>query len=239
MNANTELFRPIETKRASEAIYEQVKEKILSGEIKPGERLPSERNMMELFQRSRPTIREALRMLERSGYIRTIPGSNGAVVMLPTEKNMEESIEEALQIGNVTLKEMSEYRRSSEGTTVRWAAERATEEDIAALEACLEDAGKLVGDFNAFLDVDLKFHALLSKAAKNKVCDLMNSTLSKLNRSFVFSKEERLSPEERTEMNVKVHQQHVEIFMAVKAHDVEKAYSAMDEHLTSFFSDLT
>ena len=50
-------FEPVETKRASEAIYEQIKERIISGDLKPGDRLPSERNMMELFRRSRPTIR--------------------------------------------------------------------------------------------------------------------------------------------------------------------------------------
>ena len=71
MNSSEEIFHPIKTVRASEAIYEQIKDRIISGELKPGDRLPSERNMMELFQRSRPTIREALRMLERSGYIRT------------------------------------------------------------------------------------------------------------------------------------------------------------------------
>ena len=97
MNSSEEIFHPIKTVRASEAIYEQIKDRIISGELKPGDRLPSERNMMELFQRSRPTIREALRMLERSGYIRTIPGSNGALVTLPTGRNMIESIGEALQ----------------------------------------------------------------------------------------------------------------------------------------------
>ena len=61
------LFRPVETKRASEAIFDQIKDLIMRGKLRPGDRLPSERSMIEMFQRSRPTIREALRMLERAG----------------------------------------------------------------------------------------------------------------------------------------------------------------------------
>ena len=80
-------FQPAATKRASEIIYEQVREMIVKGKLKPGDRLPNERAMMEMFQRSRPTVREALRMLERSGYIRTSAGSNGAVVTEPGGNN--------------------------------------------------------------------------------------------------------------------------------------------------------
>ena len=69
---------PVETKRASEVIFEQIREMILSGQLKPGDRLPSEKSLMEMLKRSRPTVREALRMLEHAGFIRTIPGSNGA-----------------------------------------------------------------------------------------------------------------------------------------------------------------
>ena len=73
-------LRPVQTKRASEEIYEQIKQLIIKGEIHPGERLPSERKMMDMMHRSRPTIREAMRMLERDGYIKIYSGSSGAVV---------------------------------------------------------------------------------------------------------------------------------------------------------------
>lgn len=70
-----QLLRPVETQRASAAIYEQVKGLILDGQLKPGDRLPSERALMDLMGRSRPTIREALRMLERDGFIHTVPAA--------------------------------------------------------------------------------------------------------------------------------------------------------------------
>ena len=103
------LLRPVETQRASEAIYEQIKGLIISGQFKPGDRLPSERNMMEMLQRSRPTIREALRLLERAGFIRIVPGTNGAIVQELGTDGVEQSLELVLQTSKVTLEELVEY----------------------------------------------------------------------------------------------------------------------------------
>ena len=71
-------WQPVKTRRASEEIYLQLREFILSGQLKPGDRLPSERAMMTQLNRSRPTIREALRMLEQGGYIASTHGAPGA-----------------------------------------------------------------------------------------------------------------------------------------------------------------
>lgn len=71
-------WQPIGGGRASEAIYDQLRELITSGVLKPGDRLPSERAMMEQLHRSRPTIREALRMLEQGGYVASTHGASGA-----------------------------------------------------------------------------------------------------------------------------------------------------------------
>ena len=76
-------WQPVKTRRASEEIYLQLREFILSGQLKPGDRLPSERAMMTQLNRSRPTIREALRMLEQGGYIASTHGAPGAVVQEP------------------------------------------------------------------------------------------------------------------------------------------------------------
>lgn len=77
-------WQPVKTRRASEEIYLQLREFILSGQLKPGDRLPSERAMMAQLNRSRPTIREALRMLEQGGYIASTHGAPGAVVQEPS-----------------------------------------------------------------------------------------------------------------------------------------------------------
>ncbi len=243
MNSSEEIFHPIKTVRASEAIYEQIKDRIISGELKPGDRLPSERNMMELFQRSRPTIREALRMLERSGYIRTIPGSNGALVTLPTGRNMMESIGEALQIGSVSLAELSEYRLVSEGAAAAWAAERATEEDVNALRSSLEEGAEILKHVDApdwyrqFVAADQRFHLRISRAAKNRVSELMNHTVGNLNRDLWTRQTAALSGRKKEAMMKDVQQMHEEIFKAVEEHDAAAARSAMETHLKRFLTD--
>lgn len=75
------LFTPAKTQRASEAIYNQIYPKIVSGELKPGDRLPPERELAEMFQRSRPVVREALRMLQQDGLLETSVGSAGGAVI--------------------------------------------------------------------------------------------------------------------------------------------------------------
>ena len=123
-------LNPVATQRASEAIYNQIAEMITSGQIKPGERLPSERTMMEMLGRSRPTIREALRMLERNGLIQIIAGSRGAVVVEPGSRSVQEPLENMLNMSMISSEELLEYRELNEVTTAGWAALRRTEEDL-------------------------------------------------------------------------------------------------------------
>ena len=77
------LFTPAKTQRASEAIYNQIYPKIISGELRPGDRLPPERELAEMFQRSRAVVREALRMLQQEGLIGISPTA-AAPVWLPS-----------------------------------------------------------------------------------------------------------------------------------------------------------
>ena len=233
------LFRPVEVKRASEAIFEQIRDLIARGELKPGDRLPSERNMIEMFQRSRPTIREALRMLERAGYIRTVPGSNGAVVLPPNDKNLENSLADALSIGHISLDQLAEYRAASETVTAGWAAQRRTEEDLRAMERLLERMGRCLDDYEQSVSLDPDFHGLIAKAAKNTVSVIFNRTFSKLNRDYMTSRMAAMEPEKQRAMTRRVHQMHETIFAAIKAGDAEGASAAMRVHLTAFRDDLS
>lgn len=232
------IFHPVETKRASEAIFEQIRELIIHGELKPGDRLPSERNMIDMFQRSRPTIREALRMLERAGYIRTVAGSNGAVVMAPNDKNLENSLTDALSIGHIPLEQLAEYRTASEAATAAWAAQRRTEDDIRAMESMLVRMADYMDNYEQSVDLDPEFHKLIAKAAKNSVSVIFNRTFSRLNRTFMKQKLAAMSNEDQLEMCHRVHRMHETIFAAIKAGDAEGASAAMRLHLTAFRDDL-
>ena len=232
------IFRPVQTKRASEAIFEQIRDLIVAEQLKPGDRLPSERHMIEMFQRSRPTIREALRMLERAGYIRTITGSSGAVVLPPNDKSLENSFTDALSTGYISLEELAEYRAASEAVTAGWAAQRRTEADVTAMERLLAQMAGCLADYEQSARLDQQFHSLIAQAAKNTVSVVFTSTFGKLNRGFVTRRMERMGPEERLEMNRRVHRMHETIFAAVKAGDADAASAAMRVHLAAFGEDL-
>ena len=117
-------WQPVKTRRASEEIYLQLREFILSGQLKPGDRLPSERAMMAQLNRSRPTIREALRMLEQGGYIASTHGAPGAVVQEPSLHGVEEPLAEMIQLNQISLQELGEYRLNNDSTIAMWAAQR-------------------------------------------------------------------------------------------------------------------
>lgn len=123
------LFTPAKTQRASEAIYNQIYPKIVSGELKPGDRLPPERELAEMFQRSRPVVREALRMLQQDGLLETSVGSaGGAVIRGISLKSVEEPLKNLVAMGAINLEELLEYRHINDRGCARLAAIHHTEE---------------------------------------------------------------------------------------------------------------
>ena len=166
------MLEPVVVKRASEEIYDQIRLKVMSGELKPGDRLPSEKNIMEMMNRSRATVREALRMLEGDGYIRTIPGSAGAIVQKLDTRNMEQSFDALMRVERIGVRELGELRDIIEVQTAGWAAERRTQEELDGLYECLRWEEKYISNTRYFLMAggerpDNGFHILMAKAAHN------------------------------------------------------------------------
>ena len=230
---------PVATVRASEAIYEQIKGKILSGALRPGDRLPSERQLMEMLGRSRPTIREALRMLERDGFLHISPGAHGATVQKFDTANIEQPLETMLRIGDVTISELYEFRMQCECTIAGWAAERRGEEDVLHLKALIADAEGLLAkkDYPGFLEMDAAFHQSLAKASKNEVACIITGVFQTITERF-------LSPEleKKTTLALKrtcqsMLEGHREIVLAVEAGDEARARQAMGSHLDAFSSE--
>lgn len=237
---NHPVLRPVQTQRASEAIYEQIKDLIISGQFKPGDRLPSERALIDMLQRSRPTIREALRMLERAGFIRIMPGTNGAIVQELTTDEVTQSMEVMLQTSKVTLDELSEYRAHNDVAVARWAAQRATSEDIAALSETLEQCRVLIedGELAAFVAQDAVFHGQLALAGKNQVSYILSQVMSRLVEPLMLRALERQNAQDGRAMCQRVISMHQAILAAVSAGDSERAAKAMAEHIEVFGGDL-
>lgn len=230
------LLRPVKTQRASEAIYEQIRDLILQGQLKEGDRLPSERALMDQLSRSRPTIREALRMLERDGFIQTIPGGSGATVHIPTTNMVTQSLDTMLQLQHVTKDELGEFRIHNDAATARWAALRRSEADLDAMEAILAETLKCVEvlDWVRFMDLDPLFHLKLAQAGKNRVAAIMSEVLCERSKPICLAGFLNLSPEDAHERGLGVWQMHRNILDAVRDGDAQAAEEAMVYHIRQF-----
>ncbi len=232
-----EYLRPVEAKRASEAIFAQIRDLIISGKLKPGERLPSERDMMYMLGRSRPPIREALRMLENAGFIKSIPGSGGAVVQTLSTSSVEEPLANMLALSHITKEELLEYRRLNDVTFAGWAAERRTDEDLEAINANIEKMSKVLDDPEEFILCDIEFHKLIADAGKNSFAKIVTavisaSVMSMLSTNFADVEEKQGNWQRENVLRV-----HRKIFEAIQKCDAEAARNATQEHMLGFETD--
>jgi DNA-binding FadR family transcriptional regulator len=167
-------FQKLKQNRIFQRVVDQIQAAILDGSLKPGTKLPSEMKLKSMFDTSRGTIREALRVLEQKGLIEIKVGVNGgAVVKAVGTKNIAESLELLIQSQKMSLEHLSEFREGVEGLVTALAAERATEKDGRYLKELLKEADKLFhqkGDvWRELVRLDTLLHISIAEIARNPV----------------------------------------------------------------------
>ena len=141
-------FHPVRPLRVHEAICTQVRDRLDSGVLKPGDKLPPEREMAQEFHVSRAGVREALRALENAGVVSLHKGmKGGAFINEPNPVSLARPLQDMVSLGRVSRNSISEARQLANETAVRLACERRTEEDLAALknQAPQEDTSTFIG----------------------------------------------------------------------------------------------
>src|SRR5919106_3418178 len=129
------IFTPAKRTRSFEDVVEQVRNAVIEGKIKKGDRLPNERELCRIFGISRSTLREGLRALEALGVVEVRPGAaGGAFATEPRADQVGLALEALIRFSDATARDLAEFRVSFEGETAYWAAKRATPDDVAALE---------------------------------------------------------------------------------------------------------
>lgn len=216
-------FLPVHTARASTDVIAQIRTAILSRQYQPGDRLPTEREMARQFGVSRVTIRDALRALEAAGLVEIrVGGHGGPYVAAPSSAALTESLSNHFQLQGSTFRELAEARLALETTAARLAAERATEEDLAAMRGALEEAAE-----SAVRSVD--FHTALVSSAHNKALLLMWSATRAL-LAEAFDTLHARQPD-MADVARKVHRR---LYEAIEKRDGELAVRLMREHLYDF-----
>lgn len=217
----------IDRRKLFEQVAAHLEREILTGKLKPGDRLPPERDLQALFGVGRPAIREALITLQRSGLIEIGNGAPARVAM-PTVQGVVAGLMPAVQqiiSSREGQRQLQGVRLFMEVGLVRNAAENATEAQLAQLKDALDRNGASVGDRDAFIRTDIEFHFVLAEMIDNPVFLALHDAMS------TWLREQRqialLEPgEDKTGFEA-----HRRIYEAVAAHDPDAAEKAMRQHL--------
>lgn len=222
-------FSPVRTRRTFEEAVGQIAERIKLGDLRPGDRLPSERDLASVMQISRPTVREALRMLSESGVIEVRPGSGGGAFVVSDRIPAELVERQELRIGEVAG--VLEARRLLEPRVAQLAALYATEDDFELMERTIDEQREVAmrdhffDHEDRFLQLDLQFHLGIARATRNTtVVALMRDLLRKLEIARDMALHVDLVPD----WTIDVHER---TLAAIRAADADAIEKVMDEHL--------
>lgn len=224
-------LKPIKPKRVSDQVFEQLKDLIFKGQLKPGDQLMTERELAQSMGVSRPTVREAINKLVAMGLLEHRQGQ-GTFVNSPADDAQRNPLAAVINGHDVSLQDLLEVRLGLECNAVALAARRATEEDILELEKCLKQMIAEIEKHEEGLgsDADLSFHMAIAYATKNTVqIHIMRSFYDLL----FFGIKENLQHLYTDPANLdRVIEQHEAIVNAIRKRDPEEAYEAMRKHIT-------
>jgi len=166
-------FKQLKKTRLYQEIADQVKDAILDGHLKPGERLPSERDLCDMFGVGRPTVREALRVLDNMGLIEIGAGVKGSTVKdVDITQYMEavrENFAHLIKVNEETIRDLWEVRKYIELGISLTAADRATRQDFDKLRECIHRMEACGSDTRAYFQIAVEFHKHMAKATQNKI----------------------------------------------------------------------
>lgn len=220
------MFKPVKNTKVYEQVVDQIKEMVRVGQIKKGDKLPTERVMAEELQVSRTSIREAMRALEVVGLIESRQGA-GNYIREEFDDVLLEPLSIVFMLQNGTNKDIFELREVLELSTIFLSVMRISDED-------LEKLGELVERFKTSsneeenVKVDSEFHSIIVKGANNVLITNLLEGVSELVDKFITEgRKAILSDESNKEKLLAFHEN---IYLAIKNRDAYSAYKYMQEH---------
>jgi GntR family transcriptional repressor for pyruvate dehydrogenase complex len=208
-----------------EQIADQIQEMITAQRIRPGEKLPNERDLAKTLGVSRPTIREAMRLMQHRGLIVRKPGGGTYLIQMGTEA-VSESLDRYFWIKDCSYDDLFQVRESLEPVAAALAAEHVTPEEMRLLEDRLAtlSEGFLSGDPRMLATTDSEFHIAIAQASGNALLAAICAGIDDLVRKW----NERSSTEIFDEPATK---SHLAILLAIKDHDPQRAREAALAHI--------
>lgn len=223
------MFSPVQAERISQLIEGQLKEAIIRHHYRAGDKLPSERELADMFGASRSSIREAIRSLERSGFVVVKKGVQGGAFVLQKGDStlMVNHIRDMMRLRKVSLDEILQARLIIEPEVAAAAADKATPSDIELLEEITSDQLRGFVSENPVMQFDRnpRFHRIIAEITGNQVFIIIMQILLEIHafRMNQFKLNEKTISE--------ITHQHSGIIEALKRKDRAMAFEEMKKHV--------
>ncbi len=221
---------PIERRKVYELIAEHLLGQISERSLKPGDALPTERELADSYRVGRSSVREALRMLESKGLIR--PSGNGAFTVAEYDNPLSHSLHFLLSLEETSLLEIYEVRKILEVEAAGLAAARRADRDLAQMSDAIDEMTAGLSAQDRYIDADLRFHLAVAAATGNRIAlRMMHAIRDLLHRALASIYHIPGSPQRSIT-------QHREILAAIASGDAESARHRMREHLLRVERDI-
>jgi GntR family transcriptional regulator, transcriptional repressor for pyruvate dehydrogenase complex len=225
------MYKTVQTFRLYEQIVEQIEQSILQGQLKPGDQLPSERELAQAFGVSRTAVREAVKALREKGLVEAYSGK-GTFVTNGTSQAIKQSLDLMMRIGQPgNLAQLEEVREILEPDIAALAATRAEDQHLATMREAVAVMDRSQQHPNAYIEADLDFHLSLAEAVDNPII------LSLLDSIVGLLREQRMKIFSVEGGPARGQYHHKRILAAVEQRNADAARDAMREHLQQVRTD--
>jgi DNA-binding FadR family transcriptional regulator len=224
------MFTPVRTRHTFEEAAEQIADRIRAGELRHGDKLPPERDLAVRMEISRPTLREAVRILVDAAVLEVRRGPGGGM-FVASDVVPVELIRRRSELRREEVSHVLEARRLIEPGVAQLAAQRADEEDFAALARSIATMREIVergyrpDDEDRFLQLDMQFHLAMARAARNPSVE---SLMRALFRQLEIARDMAMHLPTVPEWTIEIHER---TLAALRSGDEDEVAEVMDEHL--------
>lgn len=217
------MYEPIKRHTTYELVAERLLEHISERRLRPGDSLPTERELTQAYRVGRSSVREALRMLQSRGLITS--AGKGTFAVAEYANPLNHSLSLLLTLQEASLQELFEVRKILEGETAALAAVRRTDEDVLRMQRAIDEMMDGLSSQDRYIEADLQFHLTIAASTRNRIAlHMMQAIREVLQRALASIYRIPGSPERSIA-------QHRLILDAIARGDADAARRRMEEHL--------
>jgi GntR family transcriptional regulator, transcriptional repressor for pyruvate dehydrogenase complex len=231
-------WEPVRRVRTHEQVLAQIEQKILDGTLRPGQKLPSERELVAALGVSRTSVREALRALEALGIVEARSGSGpdaGSVITAQSTAALTNLLRLHVALTQISLSDLVEMRVQLERNAARGAASTRTPEDVARLSALIEAQRATGEEYREFNTLDAEFHVGIARISGNVLAADLMQALRGAVESEMAAAFARLPDWQSVAESLVT--EHEGILRAIEKGDGDRAAELVADHITRFYQD--